>query len=202
MVWNCRMADELGKIGKELAVPLIEVLSLHFAWKKWGKPRKVSQDGRFPRLGSARSPVERKSAALTVWTNLHGEGHAGLHAKCPLSLSHFDQNWSKTSLHLNFMKIFSVNLGLLQSNRRTDRHGEADWRTFEAVSVTYEGLKNIDRKPHVVQTGSGVHSISYPMGTGSSSPVGKGAAAWNWPLTTSSCRGPENRSTPPYAFMA
>jgi hypothetical protein len=33
---------------------------------------------------------------------------------------------------------------------------------------------------HVVQSGSGVHSTSYPMGTG-----GKAAGALGWPLTSS-----------------
>jgi hypothetical protein len=152
---------------------------LAFAWRKWGKPWKFSQDSGFPSLGSARSPVECKSVALTVWTNLHGKEHAGIHAKCPLSLSDLNQNWSKTCLHPNFMKIFSVFLGLLHSNRRTDRHGEADWRTFAIYfeyiknkAVKYKGLTNIDRKPHVVQTGSGVHPTSYPMGTGGLFPRG------------------------------
>jgi hypothetical protein len=35
----------------------------------------------------------------------------------------------------------------------------------------------------VLQTGSGVHPTSYPMGTGGSFPGGKAAGAWNWPLT-------------------
>jgi hypothetical protein len=38
---------------------------------------------------------------------------------------------------------------------------------------------------HVVQTGSGVQPTSYPMGTGGSSPGGKAAEAWSWPLTSS-----------------
>jgi hypothetical protein len=40
---------------------------------------------------------------------------------------------------------------------------------------------------HVVQTGSGVHQTSYPMGTG-----GKAAGAWSWQLTSNYCRGQEN----------
>jgi hypothetical protein len=35
---------------------------------------------------------------------------------------------------------------------------------------------------HRVQTGSGTHSASYPMGTRGSFPGGKVAAAWSWPL--------------------
>jgi hypothetical protein len=34
---------------------------------------------------------------------------------------------------------------------------------------------------HRVQTGSGVHSASYPMGAGGSYPGGKAAVAWSWP---------------------
>jgi hypothetical protein len=37
---------------------------------------------------------------------------------------------------------------------------------------------------HVVQTGSGVHQTSYPMGIVGSFPGGKAAGAWNWPLTS------------------
>jgi hypothetical protein len=36
---------------------------------------------------------------------------------------------------------------------------------------------------HRVQTDSGFHPVSYPMGTGGFFPWSKAAAAWNWPLT-------------------
>jgi hypothetical protein len=35
-----------------------------------------------------------------------------------------------------------------------------------------------------VQTGSGAHLASYPMGTRGSFPGGKAAGAWSWPLTS------------------
>jgi hypothetical protein len=35
-----------------------------------------------------------------------------------------------------------------------------------------------------IQTVSGVHPISYPMGTGGPFPGGKAAGAWSWPLTS------------------
>jgi hypothetical protein len=39
--------------------------------------------------------------------------------------------------------------------------------------------------PHLrVHTGSGNHPASYPMGTGDSSPGGKAAGTWSWPLTS------------------
>jgi hypothetical protein len=37
---------------------------------------------------------------------------------------------------------------------------------------------------HCIQTGSGAHSSSYPMGTRGSFPGGKAAGAWSWPLTS------------------
>jgi len=37
---------------------------------------------------------------------------------------------------------------------------------------------------HYVQTGSGAHSASYPMGTSGSSPADKAAGEWSWPLTS------------------
>jgi hypothetical protein len=38
---------------------------------------------------------------------------------------------------------------------------------------------------HSVQTDSGTHPASYPMGTGGSFPGGKAVGAWSWPLTSS-----------------
>jgi hypothetical protein len=40
---------------------------------------------------------------------------------------------------------------------------------------------------HIVQTGSGAHPASYPIGTRS-----KEAGAWIWPLTSNYCQGQEN----------
>jgi hypothetical protein len=37
---------------------------------------------------------------------------------------------------------------------------------------------------HRVQTGSGAHPASNPMGTGGSFPGGKAAGVWSWPLTS------------------
>jgi hypothetical protein len=45
------------------------------------------------------------------------------------------------------------------------------------------GAKNFSLH-HRVQNGSGAHSASYPVGTGSSLPTGKAAGAWSWPLTS------------------
>jgi hypothetical protein len=59
---------------------------------------------------------------------------------------------------------------------------------------------------HRVQTGSGVHPASYPMGTRGSFPGGKAAEVWSWPHTSAYCRDQKNAwsytSTPQYAFMA
>jgi hypothetical protein len=35
---------------------------------------------------------------------------------------------------------------------------------------------------HVVQTGSGAHTASYPLGAGGYFPGGKAAGPWSWPL--------------------
>jgi hypothetical protein len=57
---------------------------------------------------------------------------------------------------------------------------------------------------YIVQTGSGAHPISYPMGTGGSFPGGKAAGAWSWPLTSISAEVKKKfySSAPQYAFMA
>jgi hypothetical protein len=54
---------------------------------------------------------------------------------------------------------------------------------------------------HVVQTGSGVHPTSYPMGTGVK---GRGREADHSPPTSAEVKKTWNytSSTPPYAFMA
>jgi len=44
---------------------------------------------------------------------------------------------------------------------------------------------------HCVQTDSGVHSASYPMGTGDSFPGSKAAELWSWQHTSIWCRGHE-----------
>jgi hypothetical protein len=45
---------------------------------------------------------------------------------------------------------------------------------------------------HVVQTGSEIHLTFHPMGTGGSSPGGKEAKKWSWPLTSNESRDQEN----------
>jgi hypothetical protein len=46
--------------------------------------------------------------------------------------------------------------------------------------------------PGSVQTRSGAHPASYPVGTGGIPPWGYSGEAWSWPFA----------STPPYVFMA
>jgi hypothetical protein len=58
---------------------------------------------------------------------------------------------------------------------------------------------------HSIQTSSGAHPASYPMGTGVSFPAGKAGGPWGWPLTSIWCRNQEwwsYTTTPPYVFMA
>jgi hypothetical protein len=74
------------------------------------------------------------------------------------------------------------------------------WSGFE--SRWRLGIRSFD----TVQTGSGAHPASYPMGTGSSFPGGKAVGAWSWPLTSIQCRGQRMRGgippLPQYVFMA
>jgi hypothetical protein len=59
---------------------------------------------------------------------------------------------------------------------------------------------------HRVQTASGVHPASYPIGTVGSFPVGKATGAWTGPLTTPPCAVIKMRGAIPplsqYTFMA
>jgi hypothetical protein len=59
---------------------------------------------------------------------------------------------------------------------------------------------------HLVQTGSGAHPASYPMGTRGSFPGGKAVSAWSWPMTSIYCRGQRMRGAilplPQYVPMA
>jgi hypothetical protein len=50
---------------------------------------------------------------------------------------------------------------------------------------------------HRVQTGSGAHPASYPIGTVGSFLGGKTAGAWSWQLTSISCRGERMRGAIP-----
>jgi hypothetical protein len=58
---------------------------------------------------------------------------------------------------------------------------------------------------HRVQTGSGAHPASYPMGTRGSFPGGKAAGARSWPLTSSSAESRMRGAIPllpQYVFIA
>jgi hypothetical protein len=57
---------------------------------------------------------------------------------------------------------------------------------------------------HIVQTGSGVHPASYPMGTGGSLPGGKAAEARSYlpPISAKVKKTWIYISIPPYTFMA
>jgi hypothetical protein len=62
----------------------------------------------------------------------------------------------------------------------------AGWSGFRAPA----GAGNFSLH-HRIQTDSGAHSASYPIGTRDSFPRGKTARAWSWPLTSNQCRGQE-----------
>jgi hypothetical protein len=63
-------------------------------------------------------------------------------------------------------------------------YGLDDWG-----SIPSRGNSGIFYLCHCVQTGSGAHATSCPMGTAGFSPSGKAARAWRWPLTSISCHG-------------
>jgi hypothetical protein len=58
---------------------------------------------------------------------------------------------------------------------------------------------------HHVQTRSGAHPASYPLGTGGSLAGGKAAGARSWPLTSTHCRAQRMRGPlpplPQYVFI-
>jgi len=58
---------------------------------------------------------------------------------------------------------------------------------LENLSCWYGNFSLLNR----VQTNSGAHSASYPMGAGGSFPESKATGAWSWPITSSQCRGQE-----------
>jgi hypothetical protein len=58
------------------------------------------------------------------------------------------------------------------------------WLDERMIGVRFPaGAGNFSLRHHV-QTGSGSHPASYPVGTGGSFPGGKAAGAWSWPLTS------------------
>jgi len=61
--------------------------------------------------------------------------------------------------------------------------------TFSGLWAGWSGVRDSVRaenfSPHSrAQTGSGAHPAPYPMDTGISSPGGRAARAWSWPLTS------------------
>jgi hypothetical protein len=80
-----------------------------------------------------------------------------------------------------------INLGIVTTEKSRDNSvGIATGYGLDDPMTGFrfpEGAGNFSLRHHV-QTGSGVHPASYPMGTGSSFTGGKAAGAWNWPLTS------------------
>jgi hypothetical protein len=76
------------------------------------------------------------------------------------------------------------------------------WRYIRSVPVESGNFS----LRHRVQTGSGAHPASYPMGTGGSFHGGIAAGAWSWPLTSIKCRGKRMSGAmlplPQYGFIA
>jgi hypothetical protein len=59
-------------------------------------------------------------------------------------------------------------------------HRLDDW----IIAIRFPAVAGNFSLQYCVQTGSGAHPASYPMGTGGSFPGSKVATVWSWPLTT------------------
>jgi hypothetical protein len=84
---------------------------------------------------------------------------------------------------------FCLNQTLLKPYRTLGEAGinqsvwRIDCRLDDQGSIPGKGNDGIFSLCHRVQTGSGVHPTSYPMGTGGSFIWSKATVAWIWPLT-------------------
>jgi hypothetical protein len=79
-----------------------------------------------------------------------------------------------------FLPTSRVSLVSIETGYRLDN---------QTISVWFlRGAGNFSLQHHV-QTGSGAHPASYPVGTGGSFPGGKATGAWSWPLTSILCQG-------------
>jgi hypothetical protein len=100
-----------------------------------------------------------------------------------------------THTHTHMYKSRGISVGIASG------YGLDDWGSGVRFPA---GAGNFSH-PHRVQINSGSRSAFHPMGTGVSSPCGKVARAWSWPLTSFQCRGPECVALyihPHYVFMA
>jgi hypothetical protein len=90
--------------------------------------------------------------------------------------------WYLVNHRENFSFFFPRKLGpiLLDTYRSWDSAGlRAAWSGVRVPG----GAGNFPRH-HCVQSGSGAHPASYPMGTRGSFLGGKAAGAWSWLLTS------------------
>jgi hypothetical protein len=73
----------------------------------------------------------------------------------------------------------------LRSRGHWDRHMHVSPFLIRPSHCIWWGIQNMRlRIMQCVQTGSGAHPASYPMGNRGSFPGGKAAGAWSWPLTS------------------
>jgi hypothetical protein len=89
--------------------------------------------------------------------------------------------------------IFIISLGLISKVKNLLKYNSRNSSVGTATNYGLDDRMNGVRIPagagdfslrHRVQTGSGAHQVSYPVGTGGSFPGGKAAGAWSWPLTS------------------
>jgi hypothetical protein len=83
---------------------------------------------------------------------------------------------------VQIMKLLIIEFppAIVQSVYRLTTGWTNGWSGFESR----RGAGNFCFR-HRVQTGSGAHTVSYPMGTEGFFPGGKVAGAWSWPFTSS-----------------
>jgi hypothetical protein len=112
-----------------------------------------------------------------------------------MSLNSNSKSWHKCSswkpssdhslphLHCNINTLCCVRPCIIQW------YSSGLWAGWSVVRVA-AGAGNSSHPPSI-QTGSGAHPASYPMGKGGSFPGGKAAVACSWPITSIQRRGQE-----------
>jgi hypothetical protein len=141
-----------------------------------------------PALGPIRPPIQWVPRAPSL--GVKRPGREADHS--PTSSAEVKNSWSYTStppIHLHGMVLIKKQkkyVGLLNyafSNTRVT-HRRSYGLDDRGSRVRFPAWAGNFSLHHRVQTGSGAHPASYPMGTRGSFPVGKAAGPWSWPLTS------------------
>jgi hypothetical protein len=125
---------------------------------------------------------------------------------CNISFSitfHSEQPITFPAEHILFLKTETEHISAEWETGWLSRYG--DWLQARSHGSRSLRLGGINSLLCIVQTGSGAHPTSYPIGNGGSFPGSKTDGAWNLPLTSNWCRCQENMGLyirSPYVFMA